>query len=171
MKPILSILTFSAILLLFSCKKGDTGPEGPKGDPGPQGPQGIAGNASVTQYTYGVQNLASTFSTLTVKTTKDTMDKAAWFVYLYYEGNQRWYFVPGFGVASSSQYRLSMGYATNLVSLYIDKASGPGESYAQARVIRIMSSSQQAGGRGMGSAADGPDYSKYEEVKRYYDLP
>src|SRR5688572_10492522 len=100
------ILSFA----LFSCKKGDTGPAGPAG---PQGPQGIAGNANVTQYSYGVQNLAAGFAQLQVTTTKDTMDRSAWFVYLYYQPIDRWYFLPGSGVGGTTQYRVSMTYITN----------------------------------------------------------
>lgn len=152
------------LLLLFSCKKGDTGPAGEQGPPGPQGPQGIAGNANVTQYNYGVQNLAASYSTLSIKTTKDTMDKSAWYVYLYYSGNERWYFIPGAGIGGSTTYRVSMGYSVDQVNIFIDK-NGPGESYAKAKVIRIYTSSQQ-GGR-----AAPVDYTNYEAVRDYYKLP
>jgi len=179
MKPIPILIALIASTLLFSCKKGDIGPQGPEGPQGsqgpqgPQGPQGIAGNANVTQYTYGAQNFASvSFATLSVTTTKDTMDKSAWFVYLYYGTLDRWYFLPGPGVGGSTQYRVSMSYVTNKVTIYIDKI-GAGENYAQAKVIRIYTSSQQTGGR----SAPGPalpqdlDFTSYEAVRNYYQLP
>ena len=157
---------------MLSCKKGDTGPAGPAGAPGPQGPQGIAGNANVTQYSYGVQNLAASFGQLQVTTTKDTMDRSAWFVYLYYQPIDRWYFIPGLGTGGTTQYRVSMGYTANKVNFYIDKV-GPGESYAQAKVVRIYTSSQQAGGRYATATNSLPDidFADYEVVRNYYQLP
>lgn len=162
------ILSFA----VFSCKKGDTGPAGPAGPAGPQGPQGIAGNANVTQYSYGVQNLAAGFAQLQVTTTKDTMDRSAWFVYLYYQPIDRWYFLPGSGVGGSTQYRVSMGYSANKVNFYIDKI-GPGESYAQAKIVRIYTSSQQTGGRYAVNTKPLPDidFTDYEVVRNYYQLP
>lgn len=162
MKPFLFIITLSAILF-FSCKKGDTGPAGEQGPAGPQGPQGVAGNANATQYNFGVQNLAAGFSTLSIKTTKDTMDKSAWYVYLFYQANERWYFVPGAGFGGTTTYRVSMGYSTDQVNIYIDK-SGPGESYAQAKVVRIYTNRQT--GR-----TEPVDYTNYEAVRSYYKLP
>lgn len=163
-----------------SCKKGDAGPAGPQG---PQGPQGIAGNANVTQYTFGSQNLVANFAQLQITTTKDTMDKSAWFVYLYHQSLDRWYIVPGGGAGGATQYRVSIGFVSNKVNVFIDK-NGPGEVYAQAKVVRILTSSQQAGGRAMagsttwpagpaGQAAPLPaiDFTDYEAVRRYYQLP
>jgi len=174
MKPVPFLIILIATSLLFACKKGDIGPagaQGPPGPQGPQGPQGIAGNANVTQYTYGVQNLAATFSQLAVTTTKDTMDKSAWFVYLYYQSLDRWYFLPGAGYGGTTQYRVSMGYSTNKVIIYIDK-NGPGESYAQAKVIRVYTSSQHTGGRSMPATLPADiDFTNYEAVRNYYQLP
>jgi hypothetical protein len=172
---LLFTVTLILTICMFSCKKGDVGPAGPQGEAGPQGPQGpqgIAGNANVTQYTYGVQNLVASFAQLQVTTTRDTMDKSAWFVYLYYQPIDRWYFIPGYGNGGATQYRISMGYASNKVSIYIDK-NGPGESYAQAKIIRIYTSSQQTGGRSVTNPAlpAGIDFSNYEAVRNYYQLP
>lgn len=41
-----------AILLVFSCKKGDTGPAGPQGPTGPTGPQGPAGPTGTANVIY-----------------------------------------------------------------------------------------------------------------------
>jgi hypothetical protein len=173
----MKIIYFAFIAMLFfaGCKKGDTGPAGPAGPggpagpAGPQGPVGVAGNANVMQYTYGAQNLSSaSFSTLQVTTTLDTMNRSAWFVYLYYQLNERWYFVPGFGIGGSTQYRVSMGYGSNKVSLYIDKV-GAGENFTLAKVIRIYSNGTVAGG--IRAKLPGIDFTDYEVVKTYYKLP
>jgi hypothetical protein len=185
--------TYLIALLLLSftaCKKGDPGAAGPQGPAGPtgtagangtngangatgpQGPQGIAGNANVKQYTYGPQNLAASYSTLQITTTLDTMNRSQWFVYLYYQPLDRWYFMPGSGPGGTTQYRVSMGYTNGKVNIYIDR-SGPGELYAQAKVIRIYANSVVAGGRMSGEATELPaiDFSNYEAVRKYYHLP
>lgn len=171
-------LSFFAIVLFISltaCKKGDTGPAGPAGTTGAvgsQGPQGIAGSANVLQYTFGEQALNLSFSILSIPTTLDTMNKSAWFVYLYYQPISRWYFLPGLGSGGNTNYRLSMGHDGNKVNIYIDKA-GPGELYANAKVIRIYSSGQLAGGRSSGLLLNLPpiDFTNYDDVKAYYHLP
>ncbi len=176
MKKILCLLI--VVASLSACKKGDVGPAGPTGPAGaagpqgPQGPQGIAGNANVMQYTYGVQNLVAGFVTLGVTTTLDTMNKSSWFVYLYYQPIDRWYALPGLGTGGTTNYRVSYGYASNKVNLYIDK-TGTGESYANAKVVRIYSVAQLPGGRSAGASTGLPDidFSDYKTVKEYYNLP
>ncbi|AXY75657.1 hypothetical protein D3H65_17480 [Paraflavitalea soli] len=100
------------------------------------------------------------------------MDRSAWFVYLYYQPLDRWYFLPGTGVGGATQYRVSMTYSANKVNFYIDK-NGAGESYAQAKIVRIVTSSQQAGGRAATGAHPLPDidFADYEAVRKYYQLP
>jgi hypothetical protein len=174
----LSLLALSFLIIFASCKKGDDGPAGPAGAAGPAGvagPQGIAGNANVMQYTYGVQNLAAGFVTLGVTTTLDTMNKSAWFVYLYYQPLDRWYFIPGLGTGGTTTYRVSLGYAGTKANIYIDKV-GTGESYNNAKVIRIYSSGQTTGGRASGTdpvtnGLPAIDFSDYNAVKSYYHLP
>ncbi|MEJ0106687.1 MAG: hypothetical protein WDO19_30880 [Bacteroidota bacterium] len=74
------------------------------------------------QYSYGAQNLSTvSYTQLQVTTTQDTMNKSAWFVYLYYQPIDRWYFIPGLGSGATTNYRVSMGYITDKVNLYIDK--------------------------------------------------
>jgi len=150
----LFILTI--IVLVASCKKGDTGPQGQQGPAGPQGPQGIQGNANVTQYDFGVQNLNVNYSQLQIATTQDTMNHSTWLVYLYYEPLTRWYFIPGDGVGASTQYRVSMSYSSNKVNIYIDK-TGPGEVYAKARVSRIYNNNVITNGR-IGTAPQWEDF-------------
>ncbi|MFT3677592.1 MAG: hypothetical protein QM781_17005 [Chitinophagaceae bacterium] len=154
----------------LACKKGDTGPQGPEGPAGIQGPQGIIGNANVTQYTFGAQNLTSSFSQLQITTTQDTMNRSLWFVYLYYQPLERWYFVPGSGFGGSSTYRVSLTYTGGKATIYIDK-SGPGENYAQARVIRVYANNVTTGGRAGSDRSPAVDFSDYQAVRQYYQLP
>ena len=170
MKIIYSLLAI--ILLCTDCKKGDTGPAGPAGPAGPQGPQGpvgVAGNANVTQYTYGAQNFPTIgFASLQVTTTLDTMNRSAWFVYCFYQPLERWYFMPGHGPGGSTQYRISMGYASNKVTIFVDKV-GTGDNFAQAKVVRVYASNTATGG--IRAPAPGIDFTDYQQVKAFYKLP
>jgi hypothetical protein len=162
---------FVSMILLVSiaaCKKGDTGPTGPQGQQGatgPQGPQGVAGNANVMQYTYGTQNFSTSASVqLQVTTTLDTMNRSQWFVYLYYQTGDRWLFVPGIGYSGDAQYRVSIGHVGGKANIRIDRG-GVGEIYQKARVIRIYASGETTGGR------MAVDFTNYEAVRKYYNLP
>lgn len=173
---LLSCFLIASTFILINCTKegpeGPAGPQGPQGNAGvqgpagPQGPIGISGNANVTQYTYGSQDFTTGFKTLLVTTTQDTMDRSAWLVYLWYAPISRWYFVPGLGFAGSTDYRLSMGYSAGKVNIFIDLV-GPGEVYANARVVRIYANSSVSGGR---SQLPNIDFSNYEAVRQYYNL-
>lgn len=164
-------------LLLTACSKGPTGPAGTTGatgatgPAGPQGPQGVAGNANAMQYTYGAQAFATIgYSTLQVTTTQDTMNNSAWYVYLYYSSISRWYFVPGYGAGGSTFYRVSMDYTSPTANIYIDKI-GTGETYSQVRVVRIYANTSTVVTTGEPSAESKIDYSDYEQVQKYYNLP
>ncbi|MBN9379761.1 MAG: collagen-like protein [Chitinophagaceae bacterium] len=154
------LFLFVMITFTPSCKKGDTGPQGAQGPAGPQGPQGIQGNSNVTQYDFGAQNLQTGFVQLQIATTEDTMNRSTWLVYLYYQPLTRWYFLPGPGTGGATQYRVSMGYSSNKVNIYIDK-NGPGEQYTKARVVRIYNNNVITNGM----------RSSYEAVRTYYGLP
>ena len=172
-----ALLLFALTYVFVACSKegpeGPPGPQGPQGNPGiqgatgPQGPIGVAGNANVTQYTYGSQDFTTGFKILQVTTTQDTMDRSAWLVYLWYAPLSRWYFIPGLGFAGSTNYRLSMGYSGGKVNIFIDVV-GPGEVYANARVVRIYANSTGPGGR---MALPNIDLTDYEAVRQYYNLP
>lgn len=171
MKNIVILLTLAVSII--ACKKGETGPagpEGPAGAQGPQGPQGIAGNANVTQYTFGAVNLATGFATLQVTTTLDTMNRSTWFVYLHYAALDRWYIVPGYGPGGSTMYRVSFSHSNGKVSLFIDKV-GTGESFAQARVVRVYANHVTTGGRSATELPSQVDFNDYNAVKEFYQLP
>lgn len=167
------VLLLIVVTFFLACKKGDVGPQGaqgPAGPAGPQGPQGIIGNANVTQYTFGAQNLAtSSFAQLQITTTQDTANRSLWYVYLYYQPLDRWYFVPGSGYGGASTYRVSLTYTSGKATIYIDK-SGVGENYAQARVIRVYANNVITGGRAGSDQSAAVDFSDYTAVREYYQL-
>jgi hypothetical protein len=144
-------------LIIYSCKKGDDGPPGKDG------------NANVVQYSFGEQNFPATFySTLKITTTTDTAENSVWLVYLYYAPGTRWYAVPGYGYSAFTQYRLSIGYISGQVNIFIDKV-GPGEIFSKAKVLRIYGGAPVPGGRQARALPD-IDLTDYEAVKRYYHL-
>jgi hypothetical protein len=75
--------------------------------------------------------------------------------------------MPGLGFGGSTQYRISMSYSAGKVNIFIDK-TGPGEVYAQAKVVRVYANSVGLGGR---LEFPGIDFHNYEAVRRYYNLP
>jgi hypothetical protein len=163
------------VLLLPACKKGDAGPQGQTGPQGSEGPQGVEGNADVTLYSFGPQSLATAAYTMfSIATTEDSANNSAWFVYLYYDANSRWYSIPGFGIGGATDYRLSNSYASGQALIYIDKASGTGENYSKAKVFRIygthiVRSTTAAAPVEMKPLPD-IDFSNYEAVNSYYHL-
>jgi hypothetical protein len=95
------------------------------------------------------------------------MNRSAWNVYLYYQGLDRWYSIPGGGPGAATTYRVSIAHSSNKVNLYIDK-SGTGDNFSQARVIRTYANSVMPGGRQVQPADI--DFRDYEAVRRYYGL-
>jgi hypothetical protein len=146
------------IILIFSCKKGDTGP------------QGLPGNANVTQYSFGEQNFPLTFYvTLMITNSADSSENSAWFTWLYYNPNARWYAVPGLGSGGATQYRSSIAYLNGKTNIYIDKV-GPGEVFTKAKVVRVYTGAPVPGGRQARTLPD-IDFNDYNAVKQYYKLP
>ena len=154
---------------------GSTGAQGVQGATGPIGPQGIAGNANVTQYTYDNSfdfGVNLDFN-LQVSTTLDTMNRSLWFVYLKYTGGFEYYYaLPGVGYNGSSYYRNTFYFNTNANKVIhnITRVNGPGEVYAGIKIIRIYANNVLVGGRSA-VLSPGIDFTNYEEVRRYYNLP
>jgi hypothetical protein len=159
MKPTLFITAAICLALITSCKKGD------QGDPGTDG------NANAVQYNFGPHNFATSYAQLKINTTADTMNNSSWHVYMYNDAVTRWYGVPGEGQGGATSYRVSIGYLSGQVNIYIDK-SGPGETYSKIRVIRIYSNKQENLGLMPGNRnISGPDISSYESMRAFYQLP
>jgi hypothetical protein len=80
------------------------------------------------------------------------------------------YLVPGKGCCSS-HYSVNYYYSPseNKVLLYINKQTGdPGESYNSFRIVQIVVNASVPGGR---MALPNIDFSNYEAVRQYYNLP
>lgn len=164
------IFLFMLSLGVYSCSK--EGPAGPQGDTGPAGPQGIAGNANVTQYTYGSADLITNSQIeLAVTTTADTMNRSLWYVYLSYTGGAEYFYpMPGLGYNAASYYRHSYYFNTGLNKVVhsINRVNGAGEIYSGAKIIRVYINNTATGGR---SALPSVDFSNYQAVRSYYQLP
>lgn len=167
------LLLACLFLLMASCKKGDEGPEGPEGPAGPAGPigpigiQGAPGNANVIQYNYPGYNFTSAgFSSvnLQVTTTADSMNRSAWNIYLV-RASGNTYPIPGWGLSGDSQYRVLIYHSGGKANFTITKHSGPGEDYANIRIIRIYANSSIPGGR---TAYPDLDFRNYEAVCKYF---
>jgi hypothetical protein len=161
---------------LISCKKGDDGLAGPPGRPGPVGPigaEGAVGNANVIQYNFNGYNFTSAgFSSinLQVTTTADTMNRSAWNVYLV-RASGNVYPVPGWGLSGDSEYRVLIYYSGGKANITITKDRGPGEDYANIRVIRIYANTVVPGERPKPSPGVDPgDYEARSQVLRIYVL-
>lgn len=158
MRPMFFLITAIGLLLMVSCKKGD------------QGEPGKDGNANVVQYNFGEMDLASGFALMKIPTTADTMNNSSWYVYLHYAANDRWYFVPGAGVGGATTYRVSMGYISPNVMVYVDK-TGAGEKYDKARVVRVYSNKQINLNLNPANRGIAVDFSNYEAIRAYFKLP
>jgi hypothetical protein len=168
---VISIL-FSLFITLPSCKKGDAGPAGPagpQGAAGPQGPTGIAGNANVTLYTFGgVDFTTSTQVILQITTTADSTSRSVFHAYLV-RPNGIVYPMPGFGYGGNSDYRTYWSFSSK-ANVYVSKVAGPGEEYANIRVIRIYASNLMTGAKMLEPQPE-VDFRDYYAVCKYYNLP
>ena len=146
-----------------------------QGATGPIGPQGIAGYAYVTQYTFDntLDFSANLDFNLQVSTTLDTMNRSLWFVYLKYNGGFEYYYsLPGQGYNGSSYYRNTFYFnpGANKVIHNITRFNGAGEAYAGIKIIRVYASNVTVGGRSV-TSLPAIDFTNYEEVRDYYNLP
>jgi hypothetical protein len=170
---IVLLMSFSLILSITSCKKGDAGaagPAGPQGPAGAQGPTGIAGNANVTQYTFAGNDFSvNTSLNLQITTTSDTMNRSVLYVYLV-RANGLVYPIPGFGVGGLSDYRTYWSFNATKATIFITKVSGAGDDYASVKVIRLYASNLMTGGK-MLEPQQEIDTRDYYAVCDYYHLP
>ena len=170
---IVLFLSFSLLLSISSCKKGDAGPAGPPGPQGPagvQGPIGIAGNANVTQYTFPGNDFSTNVSlNLGVTTSADTMNRSVFYIYLV-RSTGLIYPIPGYGSSGASDYRAWWSFSTTKATITISKVSGPGEEYASIKVIRLYANNVLAGAKWLEPQPE-IDFRDYYAVCDYYHLP
>ena len=172
------LLAFSITLFLVACKSGEsggsgepgpqgpTGATGPAGSAGPQGPAGQNGNANVIQIIYGAKSWANTTGTSVELTltgvNADFVSKSAYFAYV--STGSLWYSIPG-EVSSHGEFRTYISPAANS-TLFIKRVSTGSTLNATAVRVVLIPANDLRNGR---KAA--VDYTNYEEVKQYYNLP
>lgn len=178
-----SLLLSTAILAVFmilqSCTKpanGEVGPQGltgpqgaagPAGPAGSQGPAGQNGNANVIQITYGPKtHSGSEINYSLTGVTQSTLTNSAYFTYVN-PGNGLWYSLPGTTSGGTREYRTYVSAAaTSTPLLYISRSTGTGtETFTATRIVIIPASDLRNGRKAA------IDYSDYEAVKAYYNLP
>ncbi len=181
---LLSTAILAVFMILQSCTKpanGEVGPQGPAGSAGPQGaagpagpagqngatgPAGQNGNANVIQVTFGSRtHTGSELSyTLPSSISSATLNNSLFYTYVLSAGS--WYALPGSSYLGEKEYRV-FAYSTN-ARIYISRVTGTGsEVFSSTRFIIIPSSTQINGRVGLPDI----DFSDYNAVKRYYNLP
>lgn len=178
----LLLLVLTVSFLFSACKSGDPGPKGDTGATGPAGPAGATGatgNANVIQISFGAKTIPSgTNGSLTLPLTgvdRSLFEKSAIMTYVQYGGlgsSPLWYQIPGYvggftGVTLNVRfYQTSTTVPINL-QIFGDNYNLPFSlNFDAIRVLIIPATTQTNGGR---KAA--VDYSNYEAVKAYYNLP
>jgi hypothetical protein len=175
-----ALLSVSLMILSNACTptSGEVGPKGDKGDPGaqgvagpagpqgaagPQGPAGQNGNANVIQVTYGSRTHTGSQMTFSLPSsiTSAMLNSSVFFTYV---KQVDWYALPGETQFGTRGYRV---YASNTrADILINRTTGTGNDVFDSIRFLIIPATNLINGR---KAAI--DYSNYEEVKKYYNLP
>lgn len=167
----LALISASMVFLLTACpgsqgEPGPAGPQGSKGDTGAQGPAGQNGNANVIQITFGSRTHTGTAISYTLPNIgASIINNAAYFTYVN-PNNGNWYALPGTTAGGTLEYRTYIVPNTPNSTLYVSRVAGTGSDVFSSTRVVIIPASDLRNGR---KAA--VDYSKYEEVKAYYNLP
>ena len=188
------LAVISAVIFMDACKaeKGDIGPIGPigstgvagaagvgtpgatgakgdkgdKGDTGATGAVGAAGNANVTQISYASRTHTGTelLYNLPATITKAIFDNSAYFVYVSNGSNT--YALPGWFTGGTNSYRTYTANTTGIQGVYINRVAGSGtDTFVTTRILVIPASDIRTGRRAA------IDYTDYNAVKKYYNLP
>lgn len=169
----LALISASMVFLLTACpgsqgEPGPAGPQGPKGDTGAQGPVGQNGNANVIQFTYGsrvfnpVANIEVTYTLTGI--TADMIGKSVLLLYLQ-NALGYWYPIPGVFDGSYEYRTIIRPSANSVVAIRRTDNTTVSQTFNATRIIIIPASDLRNGRKAA------IDYSNYEEVKAYYNLP
>ena len=175
LRPLLLAMTITFIFAACTPKAGDpgpkgdtgatgsTGPTGATGATGPAGPTGATGNANVIQITYGSKtHSGSELSYDLPGVTAAQINSSAYFTYV--TSNGVIYPLPGATVGGDKTYKAAINPST--LKLYINRVVGSGsETFSITRLIIIPANDLRNGRKAA------IDYSNYQEVKNYYNLP
>ncbi|WP_293691678.1 collagen-like protein, partial [Spirosoma sp. 48-14] len=160
---ILSMTLLMAVCILQTACKGPQGEVGPAGPTGASGAAGPAGNANVIQITYGSKtHSGSELSYDLVGITASQINNAAYFTYV--TSNGVIYSLPGATSGGDKTYKAAINPST--LKLYINRVVGSGsETFTVTRLLVIPASDLKNGRKAA------VDYSDYNAVKAYYNLP
>lgn len=87
-------------------------------------------------------------------------------------GVEYYYSLPGLGYNGSSYYRSALYHnaSSNKVIHNVTRANGPDKVYSGIKIIRVYANNGVVGGRCINSTG-GLDFTNYEVVRNYYNLP
>ena len=168
LRPLLVALTITT--LFTACKPGETGaigpagPAGPTGAAGPAGPTGATGNANVIQISYGSRtHTGAEINYDLTGINASQVTSSAFFTYVT-TANNVWYALPGATSGGAKEYRAAVNSTT--LKLYVNRIAGTGsETFSATRILFIPANDIRNGRKAA------VDYSSYEAVKAYYNLP
>ena len=173
------LAVISAAIFMDACKgeKGDVGPAGTTGAVGAVGatgaigPTGVigavgaTGNANVIQYTYATARVTGSEIVYAITgMTQTQLNNAIIFVYVQTSLNPTiWYALPGATSGGSNQYRVLLN--PTVLNVYVNKTGTTAETFNTTRVLVIPANDLRTGRKAA------VDYSDYEAVKKFYNLP
>jgi hypothetical protein len=98
--------------------------------------------------------------------TSSIINNAAYFTYVNPNGN--WYSLPGTTSGGSREYRTYIVPGTTNSSVTISRVAGTGNDvFSSTRIVIIPANDLRTGRKGLPNV----DFSDYEAVKKYYNLP
>ncbi|MFT3677016.1 MAG: hypothetical protein QM781_14065 [Chitinophagaceae bacterium] len=165
-----ALITMSLLLLMTSCKKGDTGPAGQDG------------NANVRLYTYSNITFTGVYNLQLSGISQGLMDSSM--VLIYYNPSNEvatsWYPVPGLGSSSAYDMRYLLYQSSTSPSIYtislramLPNGSGSYASqltFTKVRVFLVPASSVTVGGRGIADSESILNREDYYSVCRYFSI-
>lgn len=179
-KNYLLIIVLLVGQVLIGCKgsEGPAGPAGAKGDAGVAGTQGPAGNANVRQIIFGAKTHTGNdlFLAFPSTFTADVIDKSLIYVYVKQSGTSSsgqstayWFSVPGETVTGNEYSFYAAASSTAAPGIFLRRVINyvaGNETFDAVRVLVVEASSTVTG-----RVAQEVDFSDYESVKKYYNLP
>lgn len=165
-----ALLSLCLVLLMASCKKGDTGPAGQDG------------NANVRLFTYSNITFTGVYNLQLSGISQGQMDSSM--VLIYYNPSSEvassWYPVPGLGSGSTYDMRYLLYQSSPSPSIYtislramLPNGSGPYGSqltFTKVRVFLVPASSVTVGGRGVADSESILNTEDYYSVCRYFNV-
>jgi len=165
-----ALLSLCLVLLMTSCKKGDTGPAGQDG------------NANVRLFTYSNITFTSVHNLQLSGISQSLMDSSM--VLLYYNPSNEvatsWYPIPGLGSSAAYDMRYLLYQSSASPSIYTvslramlpngSGAYGSQLTFNKVRLFLVPASSVTVGGRGIADSESVLNKEDYYSVCRYFNI-